>query len=286
MISSAMPLFGPDHGSTFSVSSAEWHDSAYHNTSRRLHCRRLTPQIEEMQTAIPTAKTMKMDTFLEHLRPVLAAFLILFDHYMDERYTRWQTYHHEQRAMHKFCMRVKGNQQSKKEQVVVAYGGRKFGSSMKVKRGAPVKKLAKTLRKYVTVVQVDEFRTSRVCSNRCMYKRLDLGFESENADEDMVDEPEWNLGEEDEGGGDDREEREREEEKAARGSDVIPMRGQKDAAGRAGPSLHSVRYCQMCHTVWNRDVNAARNIAWVFWWMRTHGGCRPVGFRRVSGGGG
>src|SRR5438034_3317054 len=109
-----MPLFGPDHGSTFSVSSAEWHNSAYHNASRKLHCNRLTPQIEEMQTVISTAKTMKMDIFIEHLRHVLTAFPTLFDHYKNERYTCWQTYHHEQRAMHKFCMQVKDNQQSKK----------------------------------------------------------------------------------------------------------------------------------------------------------------------------
>ena len=38
----------------------------------------------------------------------------------------------------------------------------------------------------------------------------------------------------------------------------------------------------------NRDANAARNIAFVFWWLRTHGGVRPPGFRRtvVDGGGG
>ena len=40
-------------------------------------------------------------------------------------------------------------------------------------------------------------------------------------------------------------------------------------------------------TLRNRDVNAARNIAFVFWWLRTHGGKRPPGFRRsvVDGGG-
>ena len=173
-----MPLFGPDHGSEFSVSSAQWHDSAYHNASRALHRRGLTSDIEEIQTAIPTAKTMKVDPFLKHLHHVLAAFQMLFEHYMDERHTRWQTYQHEQRAMHKFCMKVKDSRRLKKEQVVVAFGGGKFPSSMKGKRGAPVKKLTKKLQKYVTVVHVDEFRTSRVCSNRCLHEGLDLGFES------------------------------------------------------------------------------------------------------------
>src|SRR6266487_5138471 len=111
-------------------------------------------------TAISTAKTMKIDAFLEHVRHALAAWTTLFNHYTNERYTRCRTYHSEQRAMHTLCMRIKGSRKLKREQVVVAYGAGKFGSCMKGKRGAPVKKLMKKLRWYVTVVPVDEFRTS------------------------------------------------------------------------------------------------------------------------------
>jgi hypothetical protein len=70
-------------------------------------------------------------------------------------------------------MRVKGheNRRAKREDVVVAYGAGQFASSMKGKRGAPVKRFLKHLRRYVTVVLVDEFRTSRVCSKCWLKKR-------------------------------------------------------------------------------------------------------------------
>ena len=73
--------------------------------------------------------------------------------------------------------------------------------------------------------------------------------------------------------------------------DLCPVRGEYDAKkGRKGPALYAVRQCKYCRTIWNRDVNAARNIGFVFWWLRTHGGVRPPGFRRTvvdgSGGGG
>jgi hypothetical protein len=60
---------------------------------------------------------------------------------------------------------------------------------------------------------------------------------------------------------------------------LIPVRGERSASGRAGPCLHSVRYCQTCWTIWNRDVNAARNIAFMFWWLRGHAGELPPRFR-------
>src|SRR5436190_12566621 len=157
-----MPLFDPDHGRTFSVSSAEWHDRAYHNTAARLRRHRLTADIEALQTAMPTPKTMKSDAFLEHIRQALLAFPLLSDHHAHERHCRWKTYRYEQRAMHQLCMRVKGGKKLKREQVVVAYGDGRFGSTMKGKRPTPVRKLAKKLAKYVTLVRVDEFRTSRI----------------------------------------------------------------------------------------------------------------------------
>jgi len=38
-------------------------------------------------------------------------------------------------------------------------------------------------------------------------------------------------------------------------------------------------------TVWQRDVNAARNIAFMFWWLRGHAGELPPRFRRRWGDG-
>ncbi|KAJ8102065.1 hypothetical protein POJ06DRAFT_76308 [Lipomyces tetrasporus] len=131
---------------------------------------------------------------------------------------------------------------------VVAYGDGQFGSAMNGKRAAPVKKMRKHLRWYATVVAVDEYRTSRVCSKHNEQQRDRTGLGDE----------------EDEGGG-----------TCQTAPDLIHIHAQRDANGAKGPSLHPVLFCNKCHTVWNRDVNAARNIAWIFWWMRVHGEGRP-----------
>ncbi|KAK9342966.1 hypothetical protein V1522DRAFT_414584 [Lipomyces starkeyi] len=101
---------------------------------------------------------------LHHARVSLSAFPILFEHYKNERPLRWKTYRREQKALQGICMRIKGNKPANKEDVVMAYGAGQFGSTMNGKRAATVKKLRKHLRRYVTVVPVDEYRTIRVCS--------------------------------------------------------------------------------------------------------------------------
>jgi hypothetical protein len=174
-ISRTMPLFDPDRSGPFSVSSAEWHDRAYHNTAAKLRGHSLSAKIEALQTAVPTPKTMKIDAFLERIRQARSAFTLLSDHHAHERHSRWKTYRYEERAMHQLWVRVKIGKKLKREQIVVAYDAGRFASTIKGKRGTPVRKLAKKLAKYVTLVRVDEFRTSQLCSNRCMYEGLDLG---------------------------------------------------------------------------------------------------------------
>jgi hypothetical protein len=109
----------------------------------------------------------------------------------------------------------------RKDQMVVAYGGGQFASNMKGKRGVPVKLFRKHLSRYVTLVMVDEYRTSRVCSNRCI-------LESVN-DEEAVDEVEpeieddaVNFLEEDEGGGGGGDDDEAPEQNTRRPEYVLP----------------------------------------------------------------
>ncbi|KAK9369805.1 hypothetical protein V1509DRAFT_645536 [Lipomyces kononenkoae] len=255
----SMPSFGDDHRREFSISSASWHDAAYHNSARQVSLRLKREaldrgvDIDSTATTLPTSKTAQVARYLDHARASLAAFPVLFEHYKGERPMRWKTYCREQKALHSVCMRIKGNKRAKKEDVVVAYGDGRFGSTMKGKRAVPVKKLRKHLRRYVTVVPVDEFRTIRECSTHNGEHRERTGLAEEK----------------DEGGG-----------TRQTTPDLVRIHAQRDTNGAKGPSLHSVLYCHKCHTVWNRDVNAARNIAWVFWWMRVHGGGRPPGFGR------
>ncbi|KAK9330348.1 hypothetical protein V1520DRAFT_355127 [Lipomyces starkeyi] len=90
-------------------------------------------------TTIPTSKTAQVALYLDHARLSLAAFPVLFEHYKAERPLRWKTYCREQKALHSICMRVKGNKSAKKEDVVVAYGDGRFGSTMVYDGGGPVK---------------------------------------------------------------------------------------------------------------------------------------------------
>jgi hypothetical protein len=236
-----MPMFGNDIRSEFRVSSAEWHERAFHNRSRHIHQTRLQIakshgfDVEAIQTAVPTGKTCSVAAYCAHLDYVLRWYDQLHQHYRGERESRWSTYRKSMGALHELCMRVKGDPELRREQVVVAYGAGQFGSTMKGKRPVPVKKFRKHLMRYVTVVMVDEFRTSRVCSKLCfMEEEGDNASESGNEEEEeervLMDEEEGVLmdeegdeegvvmDEEEEGSLDEegaREVREREEEEAA-----------------------------------------------------------------------
>ncbi|KAK9363214.1 hypothetical protein V1504DRAFT_431162 [Lipomyces starkeyi] len=122
-----MPIFGNDRRCDFSVSSASWHDSAYHNSARKMHLFLQGQALDRgidvrtMATTIPTSKTSQVAQYLYHARVSLSAFPILFEHYKNERTLRWNTYRREQKALHGICMRIKGSKQAKKEDVVVAW---------------------------------------------------------------------------------------------------------------------------------------------------------------------
>jgi hypothetical protein len=115
---------------------------------------------------------------------------------------------------------------------------------MRGKRSVPVKRFLQHLRRYVTVVLTNEMRTSRVCSNGCGH---------------AASEPAEATGEE-----------------GQNSYDLIPVRGERDASGRAGPCIFAVRYCKGCKTMWNRDVNAARNIARMFFDQWKNEGKKPL----------
>ena len=62
----------------------------------------------------------------------------------------------------------------------MAVGAAQFGSTMRGRRAVPLKRFFKWLARYVLIVWVDEYRTSRVCS-KCSEQRLkERGSEEEN----------------------------------------------------------------------------------------------------------
>ena len=137
--------------------------------------------------------------------------------------------------MHKLCNRVKGDPSLKKEEVIVAYGAAQFGSTMVGKQPVPVKGFLEMLKKYVTVVPTPERRTSRVCSKCCH----------------------------DQAG-------------SAPGKyELVPMRAERSKSGKKGRRLHAVLLCPGCGTIFDRDVNAARNITWMFLYREEYPGQMP-----------
>jgi len=51
----------------------------------------------------------------------------------------------------------------------------------------------------------------------------------------------------------------------------------------SGESLHAVLRCKKCDTVWNRDVNAARNLRLIALYMATNENKVPTVFQRLGG---
>ena len=47
-------------------------------------------------------------------------------------------------------------------------------------------------------------------------------------------------------------------------------------------SIHAVVKCDYCSMVWNRDVNAARNMRYLFIYMAMHGNERSEAFRKPT----
>ncbi|KAK9481424.1 hypothetical protein V1527DRAFT_456037, partial [Lipomyces starkeyi] len=67
-----MPHFGDDHHHVFSISSASWHDAAYHNSARQVSLLLKREalgrgvDVESTATTIPTSKTAQVALYLDH----------------------------------------------------------------------------------------------------------------------------------------------------------------------------------------------------------------------------
>ena len=172
-VCSTMPEFGDDCGRVFSMSSAEYHDRCYHTAPiqlrRRFEGETLASSgfdVCAVETSLPTTKTCQMNRYCDRIHEAAKHFDQLYEHYQKMRPARWKTYKYEQKALHELCQRVKGYRKIKKSDIIVALGAAKFGP-MRGKRAPPTEKVRRALKREVTVVMVNEHRTSRTCSNLC-----------------------------------------------------------------------------------------------------------------------
>ncbi|KAJ8101955.1 hypothetical protein POJ06DRAFT_248355, partial [Lipomyces tetrasporus] len=157
------PSFADDHGRDFSISSASWHDAAYHNSARQVSLRL---KREALDGGVGVASVAQ---YLDHARVCLAAFPVRFEHYKDER-------------------RCAGRPTAESRRLFIVFACVSRETSAPRKRmswwpmatvAAPVKKLRKHLRRYVTVVPVDESRMSRICSAHNEEQREVMGLGEE-----------------------------------------------------------------------------------------------------------
>ncbi|KAJ3300724.1 hypothetical protein HK104_006022 [Borealophlyctis nickersoniae] len=300
--------------STFSMSGREWR---YRSGQMRVEQQRdnRTRKLKEDGVDIPaitasitTYKTVKHEVFLEHLRTTLAHIGTLRRFHSKENGWKFYKYRQRQKALLDMVNRVKGqgNERLAKSKIVVAFGNGKFGNTgRKGSRGAPTEMFKKFLARHVTLVLVDEYRTSKVCS-RCNIdccSNLDIGEEEDGDELAVCISTTIDCGEEEDDvcgdlgsvtGEDDEEEEvlDRTEVRSSPDAPATPTYNTWDVdpvyvfdiKGNErvrGAPIHAVRFCKKCRTVWNRDTNAARNIAYVFWYERCHGlGRRPFPFRR------
>lgn len=201
------------------------------------------PHIQQMNSGIPQSNGPSVIGFQMHIAYLLWRRDVLFGYYGTKRLRqqKWGVYIQKQRALEYICKKVTGGHD--KANVTVAFGSAR-GPHMKGCLPAPVKLLHKALQQRATVVDVDEFRTSVICS-KCNHRGL-TGV------------------------------------RCSKG-----MARDKYLAGKRANSnrfpLYDVRACQnpSCRTVWNRNVNAARNMLEVYFSLFASGQ-RPVGFRRNS----
>ena len=199
------------------------------------------PHIQMLCSSTPQSNGPSVSGFRLHIAYVLIFRDILLGHYGTKRLRqqKWGVYIRKQRAVEFMCKKVTGGRD--KASVTVAFGSAR-GPHMKGCLPAPVKLLHKALQQRAIVVDIDEFRTSMICS-KCNDRHLTGVRFSKGTARDKY------------------------------------LAGKRANSNRF--RLYDVRACQnpSCRTVWNRNVNAARNMLEVYFCLFASGQ-RPVDFRR------
>jgi hypothetical protein len=116
--------------------------------------------ITNYNTNALTTKTGSLENYKQHAIHVLANLHSVLDFYSSKRFKRlkWKTYIRTQKAYEKIVARLKGGQ----ENTLVIWGNAKFPSSGKGSPAVPTSTLLKKVRARVTVLEQDEYKTSKL----------------------------------------------------------------------------------------------------------------------------
>jgi hypothetical protein len=202
-------------------------------------------------SGMPSTKVVASTDMLAHVRHLCRAdmyqALMQVNGARKVRQQKRRNYIKRQSALAEVTKLIVDNDEAPHKKVVVVFGAAQFQCV------GPVSKLRKALaqhEKVDRVVHFDEFRTSMLASC-CAHKTC---TEHEAHEVPTLQELEM---------------------KGVRG-----VEKQKDGSEKSVNELYSVRICQNCRTIWNRDVNAAINMLELFRYGQSHDGARKPEFSR------
>lgn len=135
-------------------------------TKWELNLRKDEPDYDDILKRIPSFKTVDLERFQENIKLVLRDSDYLFGFHFDQNFRKWRfkRYVNTQKMLHKVCTRLTENDHETKKKVLIGFGDWSQQDGLKGLKKAPVKKLRRELRKYATVVKIDEYLTSQTCS--------------------------------------------------------------------------------------------------------------------------
>ncbi|KAI7860061.1 hypothetical protein BDC45DRAFT_553085 [Circinella umbellata] len=206
----------------------------------RIMAKTISP-VRQYEQHILIHRTADFDTYCDHIRNALIVQPLLLEyHQMIQRTLKFTTYRWSQQIFATYIRRFKlHNRFRQRQQVVIAYGSAHFYHAMRGNRSVPVEKFKRIVRKYLTVVPTSEIRTSKECSHLCRIN-----------DQDFLNNP-W--------------------------QDLRSIHSEAHPDGTRGGTLYKIKICTIDNTIWDRDVNAARNILYVFYSENTNQQ-RPINF--------
>jgi hypothetical protein len=169
----AIERLSQPHGHNVHFSSVSWKASKYYDecgiTGRTREMRKWTnaaPPIRQFNETVATAKTSSTEAYAERCRQVLMALQTLLNFYVHKRRVRrarWFAYGRKQQATEKMIEEITATKDhAEQRKVLVAYGN---AAMHNVKGTKPVvqKALRRKLARRCLLVDVDEFRTSKLC---------------------------------------------------------------------------------------------------------------------------
>ena len=114
------------------------------------------PDMQDVFVEVPSAKVATIAAYQRHLQHRMQHLQLCLNHFCTKQYRalRWDTYRKRQAALANMCNVIRGN----RKDAIVGYGDGSFSST------GPTTSLRRRLRSMCHVYDVDEFRTSKLCS--------------------------------------------------------------------------------------------------------------------------